>query len=150
MWDCCSNSASINTLPCPDCGGICKGVAMRTLYHQVRFPENLKIVAEVYYFCPDRHCKIGYFSVSGNIIAKQLLTACRGIQADRLCYCFGIDADQYLSALRAGDAETIKGFVIQRTQAGECACEVRNPSGQCCLAKFKKLEQNSKFQQNFS
>ncbi len=29
---------------------------------------------------------------------------------------------------------------MQRTKAGECACEIRNPSGQCCLANFKRLE----------
>ena len=29
---------------------------------------------------------------------------------------------------------------MQRTKAGECACEIRNPSGQCCLANFKHLE----------
>jgi hypothetical protein len=53
---------------------------------------------------------------------------------------FVIVTEQYLSALRDHRAEPLKAFVMQRTQVEECACEIRNPSGQCCLANFKRLE----------
>jgi hypothetical protein len=113
---------------------------MPTLYHQVRFPENQQIIAGTYYFCASKKCSTGYFSIAGNSVPKQHLRAHQDIQEDKLCYCFDIDAADYLSALNANHAETIKNFVMHRTKSGECACELRNPSGQCCFERFKHLE----------
>jgi hypothetical protein len=138
---CCSTKSSAKTQQiCPECGSACKSVGMPTLYHQVRFPENQSIDIDSYYFCPAKTCPIAYFANAGNIIPKQHLRSYQAIQNDELCYCFDIDAEQYLSALKDLRAEPIKAFVIQRTKAGECACGIRNPSGQCCLANFKRLE----------
>ncbi|MDX8130375.1 hypothetical protein QLH52_23995 [Methylomonas sp. OY6] len=141
MSDCCSPSTLTKTKQnCPECGTSCKSVGILTLYHQVRFPENQSIITDSYYFCPAKTCSVGYFSSTSNTIPKQHLRSYQSIQNDALCYCFDIDAEQYLSALKDHREEPIKAFVVQRTQAGECACEIRNPSGQCCLANFKRLE----------
>jgi hypothetical protein len=141
MSICCSNSTSkANTSPCPECGIDCKKVEIRTLYHQVRFPENQEIVPNNYYFCPNKDCPTAYFSSVGNSVPKQYLRTHQEIQKDKLCYCFDTDAADYLNALGTKHAEAIKNFVIQRAKSGECACELRNPLGQCCLAKFKHLE----------
>ncbi|WNB75935.1 MULTISPECIES: putative iron-sulfur cluster-binding metallochaperone [Methylomonas] len=141
MSDCCCQNTSTKTKQiCSECGSTCKSVGMSTLYHQVRFPENQSIITDSYYFCPAKTCPVGYFSSAANIIPKQHLRSYQAIQNDELCYCFDIDAEQYLSALKVQRAEPIKDFVMQRTKAGECACEIRNPSGQCCLANFKRLE----------
>ncbi|TAN65433.1 MAG: hypothetical protein EPN17_16685 [Methylobacter sp.] len=113
---------------------------MRTLYQQVKFPENQHITSGSYYFCPAEQCSIAYFSSAGNRIPKAHLRSYQEIRQGKLCYCFDIDTDLYLSALRVNRAESIKEFVIQRTKVGECACESRNPSGRCCLAEFKRLE----------
>lgn len=138
---CCSTNTSTKTKQiCPECSSTCKSVGMPTLYHQVRFPENQSIVTDCYYFCPAKTCPIAYFSNADNTIPKLHLRSYQSIHNDALCYCFDIDAEQYLSALKDQRAEPIKAFVMQRTQAGECACEIRNPSGQCCLANFKRLE----------
>jgi len=138
MSDCCSSSNTRQL--CYECGSSCKSVSMSTLYHQVRSPENQSIVSDNYYFCSTKICLIAYFSNTGNTIPKQYLRNYQSMQNNALCYCFDIDAEQYLSALKDQRAESIKAFVIQRTQTGECACEIRNPSGQCCLANFKNLE----------
>ena len=141
MSHCCSGSHSKPvTQACPQCDTACKSVEMPTLYHQVRFPENQDMISDTYYFCPTKDCLIGYFSIARNSVHKQHLRTYQNIQKDTLCYCFDIDATDYLTALSANHAETITNFVIQRTKLGECACEIRNPSGQCCLAKFKHLE----------
>ena len=141
MTDCCYPNTFAKTKQiCTKCGSTCKSVGMPTLYHQVRFPENQSLTTESYYFCSAKTCSVGYFSSAGNIIPKQHLRNYPAIQNDALCYCFDIDASQYLSAIKAHRAELIKEFVMQRTKASECACEIRNPSGQCCLANFKRLE----------
>jgi hypothetical protein len=138
MSDCCSSSNTKQI--CPECGATCKSVGIPTLYHQVRFPENQSIDIDSYYFCPEKTCPIAYFTNAGNTIPKQYLRSYQAIQNGALCYCFDIDAEQYLSALKDCRAEPIKAFVMQRTKAGECACEIRNPTGQCCLANFNNLE----------
>ena len=141
MSDCCANSSSkVTVQACPQCGTACKSVEMPTLYHQVRFPENQGIISDTYYFCPSKDCATAYFSISGNSVPKQQLKTHQDIQNDKLCYCFDIGAADYLSALSTNHAEAIKNFVMQRTKSGECTCGLRNPSGQCCLARFKQLE----------
>ncbi|QFY43935.1 hypothetical protein F6R98_15925 [Candidatus Methylospira mobilis] len=122
------------------CGISCKDVENKTLCHQVRFPENYELSSEKYYFCPSKECTVGYFSSTGHIIPKQRLRTYQEINDDKLCYCFDINADQYLSALHANNSDAVKSFVIQKTKSGDCACDIKNPSGQCCLAKFKILE----------
>ena len=141
MSGCCpSSSSKIVNQACPQCGAACKSVELRTLYHQIRFPENQAMVSGTYYFCPAKACTTAYFSNSGSSIPKRHLITYQGIQDDKLCYCFDIDADDYQTALNTNKAEAIKIFVIEKTKSGECACEIRNPSGQCCLSKFKQLQ----------
>lgn len=137
MSDCCSTKTK---QICPECGATCKSVDMPTLYHQVRFPENQSIVIDSYYFCAAKICPVGYFSTAGYTVPKLHLRCYQAIQNDALCYCFDINTEQYVSALIVQRAEAIKAFVMQRTQNGECACDIRNPSGQCCLVNFKRLE----------
>lgn len=140
MSNCCSNHATkIITGICPKCGVSCKSVENKTLFHQIKFPENQAEFQEKYYFCPTKECHVGYFSSTDDIIPKQSLRTYHEIEADKLCYCFDVNTEQYLSALKANNADVIKNFVIQKTKSGDCACDVKNPSGQCCLAKFKTL-----------
>ncbi|WP_084190949.1 putative iron-sulfur cluster-binding metallochaperone [Methylomarinum vadi] len=140
MSDCCPKTSAKTKRVCPECGSTCIKVGMATLYHQVRFPENQHIAVGDYYFCSSTQCPVAYFSVAGETVPKQRLRTYQEMQNGKLCYCFDIDAEQYLSALRANRGAQIKDFVVRRTQLGDCACDIRNPSGQCCLARFKRLE----------
>ena len=139
---CCNpdSSGHVTQESCPKCDKPCKSVAIRTLYHQIRFPENQGIAPESYYYCPLKNCSVGYFTLAGLIIPKHHLRTISNIEHNKLCYCFDIDVSQYISALKDRNAEAIKNFVIKLTKSGDCACETRNPSGRCCLADFKKLE----------
>jgi len=113
---------------------------MRTLYHQVSFPDNQTIAPDSYFYCASKACPVAYFSETGNIITKRKLRTYNDIMGDKLCYCFDIDATQYQSALSGNTADAIRNFVMQKTKSGECACNIRNPNGQCCLASFKSFE----------
>jgi hypothetical protein len=99
-------------------------------------------VSGSYYFCAAKECAVGYFSSDGNSIPKQHLRAFQALLDDKLCYCFDIDSAQYQAALLDNTDAAIKDFVVQKTKSGDCACEIRNPSGQCCLADFKRLEKS--------
>ena len=89
---------------------------MRTIYHQVRFPENQAIVSDAYY-CAVKECTIGYFSIAGGIIAKVHIKTYKDIIGDKLCYCFDIDAAQYLSVLANNTARTIKNSIVEKTKS---------------------------------
>lgn len=138
-----SNCCSIHAIKtggeiCPKCGESCKSVEHKTLYHQLKFPENQVVFEDKYYFCTAKNCTVGYFSISNHIIPKSFLRTHEEIEGNKLCYCFDIN----VAALTADNVEAIKNFVIQKTKSGDCACDVKNPSGQCCLAKFKALAFN--------
>lgn len=114
---------------------------MKTVFHQVKFPEVLNIETGNYFHCAKKKCSVGYFSQEGLVISKHQLRAFDEL-SNKLCYCFDINAEQYRQSLKDNTASEIKNFVIQKTKSGDCACEIRNPSGQCCLAGFKRLEKN--------
>ena len=59
-----------------------------------------------------------------------------------LCYCFNITKESFINALNEGASKAIKDFVVYQTKNNLCNCEVLNPSKQCCLKDFKKLEQS--------
>ena len=143
MSDCCTEKSSELIRPgCPGCGASCHRVSLITLLHQVKFPFNQQLEEQDdYYFCPNRHCDIGYFSTISTI-PKQHLLSCHNIQAGWLCYCFDVSEARFRSAITAGTIGTLQGFVINKTRAGLCACEVRNPSGRCCLATLKAMEKD--------
>ena len=112
-----------------------KPFTTKSHFQKIRQPFRKSIIS-----VPDKNCPVGYFSSTGHIIPKHSLRTYQEIEDDKLCYCFDINAEHYLSALNANNAEKIKNFVIQKTKSGDCACDIKNPSGQCCLAKFKTLE----------
>jgi len=139
MSSCCSGDSISTVLACPQCGISSKSIRMKTIYHQVKFPDVLDVETGNYYYCADNDCSVGYFSKEGKIIAKNQLRVFTELKNNKLCYCFDINTEHYVNSLK-DEAAAIKNFVIQKTKVGDCACEIRNPSGQCCLANFKQLE----------
>jgi len=121
-------------------------VSLKTCLHQVLHPENQQLTDETYAFCPNLQCKVGYFSKS-HMIPKEKLRAFQKPYEAMLCYCFDISEQQLRMELeeerdeKNGDSPTSRSqaFVTTQTKAKRCASEIRNPSGQCCLAQFKQV-----------
>ncbi len=144
MSSCCSSNSPSSVQACPQCDISSKNISMKTIFHHVKFPDILDVKTGSYYYCGgDKACSVGYFSLEGNVISKQQLRAFIKPENNKLCYCFDINTELYINALKDETAAEIKKFVIQKTKLGDCACEIRNPSGQCCLANFKLLEKDS-------
>jgi len=61
-----------------------------------------------------------------------------------LCYCFNISENAYIEALKARKGGVLKDFVVFQTKHNYCNCENLNPSKQCCLKEFKKIEISQK------
>jgi hypothetical protein len=121
---------------CPVNGKPYSAVPSTTISHHLKQPWNWQAGEQSYYFCDDPDCNVIYFAEDNSIIEQSALRTSVGIkerQADSLlCYCYGVS---FQDSENNPDA---KAFVIEKTKAGECACDTRNPSGRCCLKDFPK------------
>lgn len=133
--DSCSNQDS--KLMCPGNNKLYKSVSQFTVLHNLRAPWKNFSAEQTYYFCDDPDCEVIYFSGSGSIFKKtDIRTLLQNTKPssndDLICYCFGVSKSDY------SDNPGIREFVVQQTKLKNCACEIRNPSGKCCLKDFPK------------
>ncbi len=141
MTDCCAHSACDRTPPktavCSRNGRRYTGVALRTVLHHVRQPWARALTEQAYYFCDDPDCDVVYFGDDQSLLMRADLRHAVGqksISPDKtLCYCFDIDTS---SLLTREEQVRARAFVIEQTRNANCDCEIRNPSGRCCLKNF--------------
>jgi len=125
---------------CPGCAAKARSVATLTVKSLVR--DHTRLSAEgSYWFCRQPECDVVYFS-EHRLFRKSDLKVRVGIKEHEdpipLCYCF-----DYTRADIRRDIETLgKSEIPERikaeVQAGFCACEVKNPSGNCCLGDVNR------------
>ena len=143
MSDCCSvkdpkTPAPPAVLACPVSGRRSKRVDGVTLKSMVRhLPFGMS--PGQYYFCDDSACDIVYFSADpvAPIFSRGDLLVRVGVkeQSDpiQICYCIGITRTDIWDEIRKTGKSTIAERIRAEVKAGRCACEVKNPSGKCCL-----------------
>jgi hypothetical protein len=146
MSDCCSTDSSRaaaakppagTKVNCPRCGQPGQPVARQTLKHQVK-PEHLKTVESgSFNFCRTATCEVAYFSDSGVALTKADVRTRIGLKETedpvQLCYCFGFTEAMVREEIHATGGCTIPQRIAGEVKAGNCACEIRNPQGSCCL-----------------
>lgn len=138
MSSCCSSSAnkpkSVRRFACPSNNKEYVAVEVKTILQHIKSPWLQTLDEEKYYFCDDPDCDVVYFGLTGSVINKNELRTVVGVKEDSddtaVCYCFGISKAQAIQ-----DAE-LKTYVTQQTKEKMCACDIRNPSGRCCLKDF--------------
>ena len=137
MSDCCQKDHTAYPAKhrCPVNGKLYPEVPLKTLRHHIRNPWNVELPNQGYYFCSDPDCAVVYFGEDDSTLnTSQLRTTVwqkQGRPDSTLCYCFGVSVQQAATP-------AIKDFVVQQTKQSLCACEIRNPSGRCCLKDFPK------------
>lgn len=134
MSDCCSSTPETHPgrHPCPVCGNTCREVSTTTILHHIKEPWNWKTTDQGYYFCNTPNCDVAYCGEDNSVIGKSELRTKIGLKENStealICYCFGVTSAEANAGTRA--------FVTQKTKERLCACEIRNPSGRCCLKDF--------------
>lgn len=125
--------AQPNKFKCPVNGRRYARVSDKTILLHINKPWNWDRKNQGYYFCEDAECDVVYFGEDESIITKSAVRTVVGIKEKSdnalICYCFGVTK-------RASADSRIKSFVIKNTKDHTCACEIRNPSGRCCLKDF--------------
>ena len=136
---------------CPECGKAGKPVQGQTIKSLLSI--SLRQVQDAQYlFCRTRTCPIVYFSADGEQTFTVQEVRERVYQKEPeaedvlICYCFRHTVGELQGASLEARA-TIVDSINAGINAGQCACDLRNPQGSCCLGnvnrRIKQLEQEA-------
>ncbi len=122
---------------CPRCDQPGQPVALQTLKHQVK-PEHLETVETgSFNFCRTATCEVVYFNDGSTVLTKAEVRQRIGLKETEdplpICYCFGFTEAMTIVEIRDTGKCTIPQRITAEVKAGNCACEIRNPQGSCCL-----------------
>ena len=146
MNNCCDDIAPLKgdkKLQCPECNEVQNLVSYQTLIHHLKNPNKLSLKEDsAYYFCKNPNCSTVYFGGDDLKFSRDDVRWLVGQKSTddhrQICYCFNVTYDQIVDEFSAKGRSETKEFVMAQTKAKNCACEVRNPSGRCCLVDFPK------------
>ncbi len=104
---------------------------------------------QCFWLCEDSDCDVVYFGEDGTLLGTRdvrVIPSVKGgpSQTDLVCYCFLYSRQDIEDEWKASGDTTIFERISAEVKAGNCACEVRNPSGKCCLGGVKKAIQETR------
>ena len=148
MSDCCTVNARTGTAPavmaCPVSGARSKQVDMLTVSSLVR-QLPLGMPNTEYYFCEAADCDVVYFPFNSQaplFRRADLLVRVGSKETEDpipVCYCFGLTRDDIQKEITETGDSTVANRISAEVKAGNCACEVKNPSGKCCLGDVTRI-----------
>lgn len=147
MSDCCSiksptapsvaEAVTPGTRPCPSCAQFGKPVETKTLKHTVQSWHLERVKQPGFSFCRTTDCDVVYFHAGGDCLRKADVRVRVGLKETEdpvpICYCFGFTEAMAVEEIRATGKSTLLQRITAEVKAGNCACEIRNPQGSCCL-----------------
>src|SRR5712692_1676022 len=132
-----AGTAKAGANQCPACGQPGRSVETKTLKQMVQ-PWRLELVSKPgFFFCRSADCEVVYFHPDGDRLRKPDVRVRVGLKETEdpvpICYCFGFTEAMAVEEIRATGKCTIPQRITAEVKAGNCACEIRNPQGACCL-----------------
>jgi bacterioferritin-associated ferredoxin len=130
-------------MACPVNGARSRKVGTLTVKSLVR-KLPFRMAETQYYFCEAANCEVVYFPWDAEAPAfsrEDLLV--RGSAKDagppkRICYCFGVSREDIEREVAERGRSALAEQIGREVKAGRCACEVKNPSGRCCLGEITR------------
>jgi hypothetical protein len=148
MSDCCAVNAKTSTAPavmaCPVSGARSKQVDMLTVSSLVRLLP-LGMPNTKYYFCEAADCDVVYFPFNSQaplFRRADLLVRVGSKETEDpipVCYCFGFTREDIQKGITETGDSTVANRISAEVKTGNCACEVKNPSGKCCLGDVTRI-----------
>ena len=116
---------------------------------------SLAVIRPVEYrFCRTVQCPVVYFSSDGRQtfterdLRERVYQKHPNDDAVFVCYCFRYTPGAIRAELRVSGVSTTVERINAGIAAGQCACDIRNPQGNCCLGNVtttvKRLEAATK------
>lgn len=151
MTGCCNGASaacgSEETQPCPSCHRPGKPVARGTVEALVRPKLRDSLNGEAYRFCETPTCPLVYYTGGGARVLKQQLRVRVGLKETddpiTVCYCLGVTARMIRDEIEQTGRSTASLRIRAEVKAGNCRCEVENPSGRCCLGDVIQAEKQA-------
>jgi len=133
---------------CPRCGAVGRPVGDETLLAILKPGHADGLLAVERRFCKTPSCAVLYYGADGRLVEKEATAVRVGVKETDdpvpLCYCFGFDrADVRRQVAETGTSD-IPARIAAEVKAGRCSCEVKNPSGQCCLGEVSGAVKEAK------
>ncbi len=127
---------------CSACGTEGRPVERQTVLHHLRHEHLERVGDQAFRFCGDQQCPVVYYGDRGTRFsvdeARELVGAKVIGDARPICYCFGFTEGDAREEIVHMGKSTIPATVSGLIKARMCACEVRNPSGACCLGEVTR------------
>ncbi|MCI0776583.1 MAG: hypothetical protein J4N95_00250 [Chloroflexi bacterium] len=127
-----------SSLACPACAQ--SGKTIDTLTLKAMLVHSLTELREVdYRFCRTSECSVVYYSADGEqqFLERDLRETVHNKHPDDdgvfVCYCFRHTPQSIKRELAETGRSTVVASITAGIQAGQCACDIRNPQGDCCL-----------------
>lgn len=138
--DCCAvipAQTKATSQACPVCNTRGKSVDTQTVKAMLEVTLS-RLTSPAYRFCPTQSCQVVYFGDGGDVYTeddlRQRVHQKHPEAADVfVCYCFRHTPGGIRQELLLRGTSTVVAQVNAGIQAGQCACEIRNPQGSCCL-----------------
>lgn len=104
-------------------------------------------VHDRYRYCPTPECPVVYYDDAGTVVERtgvRVPVSAKDPGPDvPLCYCFGHTRRAIAEEIATRGSSTVSTAIAREIKAGRCACEVKNPSGRCCLADVRSYEKEA-------
>ena len=134
---------------CPQCGKTGKPAQRQTVSAMLSVSLR-EVQSKQYLFCRTQTCPVVYFSVNGEEtfmveqVRERVYQKEPEAQDVMICYCFHHTVGELLAA-SAEVRTAILDDINTGIKAEQCACDLRNPQGSCCLGNvysmIKQLKQ---------
>ncbi len=135
---------------CKECGSTGKQVLEITLRSMVKEPALEAIEnPDGFYFCETPTCGVVYFNNEQQVyLYKEDVKVRVGIKETEnpvpVCYCFGWTQERICEQIQQLGYSTAVQEIGIKIKADECACDIKNPSGRCCLGEVNKAVKRGK------
>ena len=122
---------------CPSCGAKGRRVASPALKGVLTNEAMRRLESVSYFFCRTPACSTIYFSASPSIFDRTDLRVPVWEKEPpgtrTICYCFGENESVIRDEIARSGSSTAAERIRTHIRANRCACEWRNPRGECCL-----------------
>lgn len=128
---------------CPRCGARGKKVALETVKAMLSVSLRALDSSTRYHFCRTAVCEVVYFAAQALFTTDEVRVPVHQKHPESsdvpVCYCFTHTPASIRAEWRSIAMSTVVADVTTGIKAGQCACEIRNPQGSCCLGNVRKV-----------
>jgi hypothetical protein len=104
--------------------------------------EAAKLSAQEYYLCRNRDCPVVYHAGEVQLEKSDLRVPVNFKEKNYqgpVCYCFNHTVASIRAERQSSGRSSAAEMITKEIQASRCACEVKNPSGTCCLGDVIRI-----------